>query len=299
MNNSNQKGVALITTMIIIALISTSVALMWQRFGKDLESTKYASDQSLALNYLYSIEGWAKSILLKSNNRANSLKDDWAQDIPLIPIPEGLISGKITDLHSMLNINNLIDLETNPYSPTYRLFFHNCLNTINTDLEQDHMADLIFSHAVNQLPKPKIFEHIVELKDIEEITPSDYQTISPFITSLPNLTVININTASKNILKCLNTNISHGIANQIISKREDGIFSNINEFWNYMKSLSPGVSIERIQQDFPVGFVNTHSRYFLLEAKITINNNKFITKTILNKKDGKITVMSRTYYQAL
>jgi hypothetical protein len=141
----------------------------------------------------------------------------------------------------------------------------------------------------------RIIDYLKYLKEKENITILTVPGNCDTVESINKLNELNINIDEK----CLNTNISHGIANQIISKREDGIFSNINEFWNYMKSLSPGVSIERIQQDFPVGFVNTHSRYFLLEAKITINNNKFITKTILNKKDGKITVMSRTYYQAL
>jgi general secretion pathway protein K len=298
MNNSNQKGIALISTMIIIALISASVALMWQRFGKDLEHTAYTLSQTQAVNHLYSVESWAKSILLKDDIKLDSLDDDWAQEIPPIPVPGGLLSGRLIDLHSKLNINNLIDLKSDPYSPQYRSFFSNCLNSLNTSLEQDYMSDLVFSHVSNHPPKPMLFEHKVGLKTIETIPLKDYQTINPFITALPDLTTININTAGANVLSCLNTNISSDVADQIITYRNNKPFTTINDFWNYAKTLLPNLTIEQIKLDFPKEFINTTSQYFLLEMEITLNNNKLIARSILHRKDGKMSIMNRSYYQA-
>ncbi len=283
--------------MIIIALISASVALMWQRFGKDLEHTTYVLSHTQAINHLYSIESWAKSILLKDDAKIDSLKDDWAQEMPPIPVPDGILSGKLIDLHAKLNINNLIDLDSDPYSPQYRSFFSNCLNTINTSLEQEYMSDLIFSYVSSQSPKPKIFEHHVELKKINTISLADYQTIKPFITALPNLTSININTANKKILSCLNSHISLDMTEQIITHRNEKPFSTINDFWRYLKTLLPSLSIEQIKQDFPAEFINTRSQYFLLEMEITFNNNKLLAHSIFHRKDGKISIMNRNYYQ--
>ena len=297
MNNSSQTGIALISTMIIIALISASVALMWQRFGKDLEYTAHTLTQTQAVNHLYSVESWAKSILLKDDAKLDSLDDDWAQEIPPIPIPGGLLSGRLTDLNSKLNINNLIDLKSDPHSPQYRSFFSNCLNSLNTSLEQDYMSDLVFFYVSSRAPKPRLFEHKVELKNIQTIPLKDYQTIKPFMTALPNLTTININTAGTHVLSCLNTNISPDVADQIITHRNNKPFTTINGFWNYAKTLLPNLTIEQIKLDFPKEFINTTSQYFLLEMEITLNNNKLIAKSILHRKDGKITVMNRSYYQ--
>ena len=283
--------------MIIIALISASVALMWQRFSKDLEYTAYSTNQTQALNYLYSVESWAKSILLKDDVKVDSLEDDWAQEIPPIPIPGGMLSGQLIDLQSKLNINNLIDLETDPYSPQFRSFFSSCLNSINTDLEQDYMADLIFSYISSQSPKPKLFEQIVELKNVKTIALKDYHIIKPSIAALPKLTTININTANKNILSCLNTNISSDMADQIIAQRNNKPFSTINVFWNHVKTLLPNLTLDQIKRDFPMEFVSTTSQYFLLEVKIMLNNNKLLARSILHRKDGKMTIMNRSYYQ--
>lgn len=297
MNNSSQTGIALISTMIIIALISASVALMWQRFGKDLEYTAHTLTQTQAVNHLYSVESWAKSILLKDDAKFDSLDDDWAQEIPPIPVPGGLLSGRLIDLHSKLNINNLIDLKSDPYSPQYRSFFSNCLNSLNTDLEQDYMSDLVFSYVSSRAPKPKLFEHKVELKNILTIPLKDYRTIKPFITVLPDLTTININTTGTHVLSCLNTNISTDVADQIITYRKDEPFATINDFWSYAKTLLPHLTIEQIKLDFPKEFINTTSQYFLLEMEITLNNNKLIAKSILHRKDGKMSIMNRSYYQ--
>ncbi len=283
--------------MIIIALISASVALMWQRFSKDLEYTAYSTNQTQALNYLYSVESWAKSILLKDDVKVDSLEDDWAQEMPPIPIPGGMLSGQLIDLQSKLNINNLIDLETDPYSPQFRSFFSSCLNSINTDLEQDYMADLIFSYISSQSPKPKLFEQIVELKNVKTIALKDYHIIKPSIVTLPKLTTININTANKNILSCLNTNISSDMADQIIAQRNNKPFSTINVFWNHVKTLLPNLTLDQIKRDFPMEFVSTTSQYFLLEVKIMLNNNKLLARSILHRKDGKMTIMNRSYYQ--
>jgi len=283
--------------MIIIALISASVALMWQRFSKDLEYTAYSTNQTQALNYLYSVESWAKSILLKDDVKVDSLEDDWAQEMPPIPIPGGMLSGQLIDLQSKLNINNLIDLETDPYSPQFRSFFSSCLNSINTDLEQDYMADLIFSYISSQSPKPKLFEQIVELKNVKTIALKDYHIIKPSIATLPKLTTININTANKNILSCLNTNISSDMADQIIAQRNNKPFSTINVFWNHVKTLLPNLTLDQIKRDFPMEFVSTTSQYFLLEVKIMLNNNKLLARSILHRKDGKMTIMNRSYYQ--
>ena len=57
-------------------------------------------------------------------------------------------------------------------------------------------------------------------------------------------------------------------------------------------------TLEEIKDSFPVEFTNTLSDYFLLETEIIIENNKLIGQTIMHRKDGKITIMNRSYHQA-
>ena len=301
MNNKilNRQGVAIISVMIVIALISASVSLMLQRFGKDLQQTKYTLNQTQALNHLYSIEAWAKIILSNDESGFDNLNEDWATAITPIEIQGGSLYGKLTDLQSRLNLNNLIDLKTDAYLPQYRSFFYDCINRLNTQLSQQAMADTIFSYAVNQPPKPKLFEQLAELKNIKTITEKDYLKIKPYLSTLPTLSPINLNTAGKEVLSCIHPQLSGDLVQKLIRYRKNQPFDSIDQFWSYAQSLMPNLTLEQIKVSFPGEYTNILSNYFILETEITIEKNKLIGQTILHRKDGKITIMNRSYYQAL
>ena len=301
MNNKilNRQGVAIISVMIVIALISASVSLMLQRFGKDLQQTKYTLNQTQALNHLYSIETWAKIILSNDESGFDNLNEDWATAITPIEIQGGSLYGKLTDLQSRLNLNNLIDLKTDSYLPQYRSFFYDCINRLNTQLSQQAMADTIFSYAVNQPPKPKLFEQLAELKNIKTITEKDYLKIKPYLSTLPTLSPINLNTAGKEVLSCIHPQLSGDLVQKLIRYRKNQPFDSIDQFWSYAQSLMPNLTLEQIKVSFPGEYTNILSNYFILDTEITIEKNKVIGQTILHRKDGKITIMNRSYYLAL
>ena len=301
MNNKilNRQGVAIISVMIVIALISASVSLMLQRFGKDLQQTKYTLNQTQALNHLYSIETWAKIILSNDESGFDNLNEDWATAITPIEIQGGSLYGKLTDLQSRLNLNNLIDLKTDAYLPQYRSFFYDCINRLNTQLSQQAMADTIFSYAVNQPPKPKLFEQLAELKNIKTITEKDYLKIKPYLSTLPTLSPINLNTAGKEVLSCIHPQLSGDLVQKLIRYRKNQPFDSIDQFWSYAQSLMPNLTLEQIKVSFPGEYTNILSNYFILDTEITIEKNKVIGQTILHRKDGKITIMNRSYYLAL
>ena len=295
----NRQGIAIISVMIVIALISASVSLMLQRFGKDLQQTKYTLNQTQALNHLYSIETWAKIILSNDESGFDNLNEDWATAITPIEIQGGSLYGKLTDLQSRLNLNNLIDLKTDAYLPQYRSFFYDCINRLNTQLSQQAMADTIFSYAVNQPPKPKLFEQLAELKNIKTITEKDYLKIKPYLSTLPTLSPINLNTAGKEVLSCIHPQLSGDLVQKLIRYRKNQPFDSIDQFWSYAQSLMPNLTLEQIKVSFPGEYTNILSNYFILETEITIEKNKLIGQTILHRKDGKITIMNRSYYLAL
>jgi general secretion pathway protein K len=295
----NRQGIAIISVLIVIALISASISLMFQRFGRDLNQTQYILIQNQALNHLYSLETWAKIILSDDDLSIDNLSEDWATSITPIQIKGGSVYGKLIDLQSKLNLNNLIDLTTDSYSTQYRSFFYECINLINTQLQQQAMGDTIFSYVVSQPPKPKLFEQLAELRNIQTITENDYLKIKPHLSALPSLTPININTASKKVLSCIHPQLSGVLVDKIISHRKNQAFDTIDDFWVFTDSLMPNLTLNEIKENFPLKYINTVSNYFLLETKIVLEKNKLIGRSIFHRKDGKITVMNRSYHQAL
>ena len=160
------------------------------------------------------------------------------------------------------------------------------------------MADTIFSYVVSQSPKPKLFDHTSTIKNIKVITVQDYITIRPYLIALPELTAINVNTASNEILSCMHPQLSHSLVDQIIEQRKDQPFTTMDQFWTYAQTLLPHLTLAQIKDNFPEKFSNTLSHYFLLETEIIIDKNKLLGQSIMQRKDGKITIMNRNYHQA-
>jgi type II secretory pathway component PulK len=177
-HKKSETGVVLVSVLIIVAMISLAVSLMWQQRASNLNSTKNIIHTSQAVNYLYSLEVWAKSILRNDNNQVDYLEEEWANIIPPIKVPNGELQGKIMDMQARLNINHLISINNGPTQAYLNPNYTNCLNKLNTSLEQDFMSDFIIEYVNKQRPIKK-FKHLSELKQVEGIEYKDYLKIKP------------------------------------------------------------------------------------------------------------------------
>lgn len=118
----NQRGVALITVMLVVALAvvlatKMSAALMFQ-----IQRTENLSSNQQAYWYAMGAEAFAKTVLTLSfkNNEDKSvthLGQIWASGETSFPVDLGSISGEISDMHSCFNLNALINPDqTNGFS---------------------------------------------------------------------------------------------------------------------------------------------------------------------------------------
>lgn len=288
-----QQGIVLISVMIIIALISAIVALAWKQQHENFKLSQYTQTQQQALNYVYSIESWAKSILLNDKDtKIDSLDEDWATEILPIPVFGGQIHGKIIDLQSTLSINNIVNT-SNPDNITFYNAFYSCLNRLNAQFEQAQMADLIFAHIAGLLPNIRPFEHISELKNIDGIERQDYYKIKPYLNALPHNIKININTAGKQILSCLNPDLSEYLVEELISLRP---FSSPEKALESLRKILPNSQLDNVT--FPSTLISTKSQYFVLKATVKMGDNTLVSRTIFHRKNAIINIINRSYYQS-
>lgn len=117
MQANNQRGVALITALLIVALatiisvsISTQLQLDVRRTGNIL-----ASEQ--AILYTLTAEDWVRRILRddRADNNIDHYGEGWATQIPAIPVEGGSIEGRLYDLQACFNLNSLYS--TNAANP--------------------------------------------------------------------------------------------------------------------------------------------------------------------------------------
>jgi general secretion pathway protein K len=136
---------------------------------------------------------------------------------------------------------------------------------------------------------------ISELRLLKGLTKALIEDLKPLVSALPKDTKINLNTAPKEVLAAIG--FSDEAVNAIKTARENTPFESIKNFWNIPEIstlFAKGTAMGERKANYAQTFTVT-SDYFLLEGSVTINNTRLFINSILERKRGKVRVISRDY----
>ena len=139
---SNNKGVALITAMMIVAITGIiSTNLLWDNI-LDSRRTMTTLNRDQAIQVALGAESWIMKLLSEDalNTQSDHLNEFWAKDLPALPIDGGNIFGQVTDLQSKFNLNNLIQADGSIDQGQFEQF-QRLLKTLN--IETDITAEIV------------------------------------------------------------------------------------------------------------------------------------------------------------
>lgn len=105
-----QNGVALLTVLLIVFLVSAAAASLASVQQLAIRRSAVLLHQQQARLYTLGGELWAISILKRDRqeSESDSLDEDWANMPPSLPVQGGTVSGRIEDLQGRFNLNNLL-----------------------------------------------------------------------------------------------------------------------------------------------------------------------------------------------
>ena len=110
-----QRGVALITAILITALVSSvALNLAWDN-ALDMRRTMTLLYRDQAVQVAVGAESWVSSILRDdlAETDTDHLGEIWASELPGLPVQsdvvQGELFGEIEDLQGRFNVNNLVD----------------------------------------------------------------------------------------------------------------------------------------------------------------------------------------------
>jgi general secretion pathway protein K len=237
------NGVALITALLIMALVTTlTYSLEWDN-SLDLRRTIVLLNQDQAINVAFGAESWIQSILRQDleDSDVDHLGEIWASDLPGLPIDGGEVFGAIEDLQGRFNINNLIGQDGAIDEPSVEQF-RRLLLTLDIDprfagiaadwLDADQDAefpdgaeDAIYSGLIPPYRTAnQILSSASEIAALEGIDKASIDTLLPHITALPGRTAINVNTATGPVLQSLDENLTAADVERLLSERADAGF---------------------------------------------------------------------------
>jgi general secretion pathway protein K len=113
-NKHSQRGVAMITAILIVALATIlAVHVGYQAFLDQRRSvTAFSVDQGFQV--ALGAEAWVADILqkdAKQSPKSDDYTEEWAMRIPPLPVDGGEIIGQVDDMQGRFNLNSLIKWE--------------------------------------------------------------------------------------------------------------------------------------------------------------------------------------------
>ena len=293
---ARQRGVAILTAMLVVTLgTMIAVNLMWKA-SLDLRRTTSALAADQGLMYLQGAEAWAGDILRQ--DQVDSIDSDhlgeiWAAELPPMPVDGGVISGRVEDLQGRFNLNNLVTSQGEE-DEIARRQFERLLEMLELDPSLAGVAvDWLDPDAETKFPfgaeddvysgfdppyraSNTVITSPSELMAMSGVELESYRLLLPYVTALPSGTTLNVNTAPDVLLASLSDDIDLSRGAALIEERGGADFPDISA------SFEGDVEPEVLQR------IDGVSQYFLLTASVAIGTNQFTMYSVLQRDNSGI-----------
>ena len=231
-----QRGAAMLLAMLIVALVSslaaTMVWLQWRAMQVEVSERARSQAGWILLGAL----DWARLILREDGRTqgADHLGEPWA--VPLAEArlstflaadknntddaPEAFLSGQIADAQARFNLTNLVD-QGKPVEAQVRglaRLFDSI--GISPSLASTVTQGMVAASSGGEAPQtpipPRSLEQLVWLG----IPQATVERMAPFITILPRPTLVNLNTATREVIAAAIDGLDLGSAERLVQLRK-------------------------------------------------------------------------------
>ncbi|GAA5180227.1 type II secretion system minor pseudopilin GspK [Niveibacterium umoris] len=238
--------------MLTVALVAAIAASVVAAFGFAVESLSGRHDLAQARWLARGAVDWARNVLAddaRTNGNVDHFGEAWAVKVPPTPVDEGEVSGEIEDLSGRFNLNNLAPngVTDKDAVKEFALLLENVgLNATQAALLSVVLAQWIDnavedpsayppgpdgSSTVKPLNAPLV--SVDELSNVPGFDATTIERLRPFVTALPaspSRTMINVNTASAEVLSATIARLSLSAARALVTGRNTAWFKDIADF---------------------------------------------------------------------
>jgi general secretion pathway protein K len=287
--------------MLIVTIVTLLCAsMLWdvnltiRRSGNML-----ASDQ--ALQYALGAESWARDILRTDGQETDvdHRNEVWASALPALPIEGGVIEGRLVDLHSRFNINNLIGADGEPNEAVLEQF-QRLLDALGLDRRVamaaadwvDAGPDPVLEGAEDDFyterdppyrPPNVALTSATEMLAVKDMGIEAWRVLRPHVTALPGGTPVNVNTATPAVLQAIGDVVDANEARAIFEQAGTTPFEGVEELGG---RLGEGAGSADVRSDF-----------FQLEVRVTLGATLFTMYSLLERdRSANVWTRFRSFY---
>jgi general secretion pathway protein K len=289
-----QRGVALITAVVLVAIATVLAARVGTEAALDLRRTAGIGALNQGWHVALGAEAWAGEILRKDlqDSQRDELDEPWAQPLPPLPVDGGTIEGGLEDMQGRFNLNNLLradgtvdEANLERFSRLLRLagvdqrFAGALADWLDADTVErfpDGAEDGVY---LSQVPGYRAANGPVtstsELLALPGFTLDDYARLRPHVAALPVGTRINVCTATPLVLAALvEGGTDFGDAEALARNRAEGCFPLLTD-------LQATLDAEQYQALAQV--VSESSSWFRSVAVVSIGTSQLTLYSLLER----------------
>lgn len=304
-----QRGVALITVLLVVAIVTVVCAGIIARQRVSIRATGNQLLNEQALHYALGGEALAQAVLLRDlkapgsdpRNPVDHLLEGWARPLPVFTFDQGQISVHIEDMTGRFNLNSLVqDGKVNGLAVER---FRRLLLRLGIELpyserlvdwldqDQDMSGENGAEDNQYLLLQPgyrtagHAMEDVSELRLLLGMREEDYQRLLPYVAALPEKTLLNVNTASAMVLSSLTETLPPDTAQALIAARGKDGYTNIQLFLDQPSLAGTGIKATGL---------GIGSAWFEVRSEVTFVDHQLVLSSLLQRDaKGVVRVLRR------
>lgn len=299
-----QAGAALLTAMLIVALVaSLASAMVWRQYrAVQIESAERARAQAGWI--LQGALDWARLILREDARNNNSEKIDHLGEVWAVPLaesrlstflgadsssddqgPEAFLSGSIEDAQSRYNLRNLISSSTEVPKKHLRILQRLCESvgvssqTASTLASALNTAYASASDSSSAALRPQNVDQLVWLG----LSSDTVERLRSVVTLLPAATTVNLNTASREVIAALFEGLDLGAAQNLVRHRQNHPLKNLAEA---IAVLPSGITVD-------AELASVASDYFFVTGRLRLDERVMEELSLIKRSNLNMQVLQR------
>jgi len=302
---NEEKGVALVMVLSLLALVG---AWATSSLREDELAISRAENEKLAARAWMAVESaqaLAISVLREDAKASDidSLDEVWAQPAPDYPVDEGVVSGSIHDANRYVNLNDLVGVDGHRQDEAValvkRLFARvgvasGLVDALADWMDADHVPQGIGGaedaayfdrdYRVKNAP----LDRMEELLLVVGFDSDALARLRPVAAVWPSVgkSLININTAPKDVLLSLAENIPVSDVDSILARRREKAFVKVTELTSdpVYASWMPRVDVARL---------TVVSRAFFVRSVARFGRIRWAEEALLSRDGGQLDMQYR------
>ena len=320
-----QRGIALITVLLLLVFVLTIVGSLFYRHQIHLQKATRSILGEQALLLLLGAESWVQARLLEDarHSSIDSLDEGWARRLPPLPVEGGVLAGCVIDLNRRINLNNLAWYTNKSWADELATDYRQMPRTTRRTLVRDLLANLGLDagdHRIAALvdwvdsdawlvspesaedneyllldPPYRPANHplvdTAEIALVQGFSGADALALEPYAATVAEDMPVNVNTAPLPVLVALSPLVSVEDARRLAARRP---FPSLADFYKALSSIA-GEPAQTLYGYLPAELVSVTSQYFLLQADFRLDELHLAYASVMYRQGShSIQVLSRT-----